>query len=514
MTGPPHRPFVTLPMDTSLARIYREGDRIMLGVIWSLLVLSLALAPWYGTWATALTFGIAFAAISTAAVILLPQRRSTRVLNAVVFMAFSGLLIHQAHGMIEMHFLIFGLLAFLLFYRDWLPLVVAAVVIAIHHLTFYVLQSQGTAIYVFNHAGSLTMVLIHVVFVVFEAGLLVYMSPLRKREALDADEVSALGSRASADGTIDLLIEEGSARGESARRIENFLLVIENAVAGTRIVAVDVQLASHSLAQVTDRIRLNAEETSSQATLASASAKIVSTNIGAVASGAEQTLDFMRATTNSAAEAARVSKNAVDAAQGASQTVGKLGDSSSAIGKFVKVIASIAEQTNLLALNATIEAARAGEAGKGFAVVANEVKELAKATAKATAEIGKNIEIIQGDTKAVASAIAEIRGVISQVNEISTTIASAVEEQTARTTDVSRNVVEAAQGANEIVRNIANVSKAAQSTTARASDTQDASSALAETAAQLEKLVGRFKLRAQTTSTIAATSARIASAGR
>ena len=97
-------------MDTSLARIYREGDRIMLGVIWTLLVLSLALAPWYGTWVTALTFGIAFAAISTAAVILLPQRRSTRVLNAVVFMAFSGLLIHQAHGMIEMHFLIFGLL--------------------------------------------------------------------------------------------------------------------------------------------------------------------------------------------------------------------------------------------------------------------------------------------------------------------------------------------------------------------------------------------------------------------
>jgi methyl-accepting chemotaxis protein len=501
-------------MNTSLARIYREGDRIMLGVIWTLLVLSFALASWYGTWAIALAFGIAFAAISTAAVMLLPQRRSTRVLNAVVFMAFSGLLIHQAHGMIEMHFLIFGLLAFLLFYRDWLPLVVAAGVIAIHHWTFYILESQGAALYLFNHAGSLRMVSIHVVFVAFESGVLVYMAGLSKRETLDADEVSALGSRDSADGTIDLLIKEGSARGESARRIENFLLVIENAVAGTRIVAADVQSASHSLAQITDRIRLNAEETSSQASLASATAKTVSTNISAVASGAEQMLNFMCATTNSAAEAARVSKNAVDAAQGASQTVGKLGDSSSAIGKFVKVIASIAEQTNLLALNATIEAARAGEAGKGFAVVANEVKELAKATAKATAEIGKNIEIIQGDTKAVASAIAEIRGVISQVNEISTTIASAVEDQTARTTDISRNVVEAAQGANEIVRNIANVSKAAQSTTARASDTQDASSALAETATQLEKLVGRFKLRAQTTSTIAATSARIASAGR
>jgi methyl-accepting chemotaxis protein len=360
------------------------------------------------------------------------------------------------------------------------------------------------------------MVFIHVVFVAFETAVLVYMAGLSKREALDADEVSALGSRASADGTIDLLIQKGSAGGQSARRVESFLLVIENAVTGTRIVAADLLSASRSLAQVTDRIRLNAEETSSQASLASATAKTVSTNIGAVASGAEQMLDFMRATTNSAAEASRVAKNAVDAAQGASQTVGKLGDSSSAIGKFVKVIASIAEQTNLLALNATIEAARAGEAGEGFAVVANEVKELAKATAKATAEIGKNIEIIQGDTKAVASAIAEIRDVISQVNEISTTIASAVEEQTSSTSAISRNVVEAAQGASEIVRNIANVSKAAQSTTARASDTQDASSALAETAAHLEKLVGRFKLRAQTTSTTALieTSARVASAGR
>ena len=503
-------------MNSSLERIYGEGDRIMLGVAWSLLLLSLALASWYGTWALALTVGIALAAASTAAALLLPARRGARVLNAIVFMSFSALLIHQAHGMIEMHFIIFGLLAFLLYYRDWLPLVIAAAVISIHHYVFYVLQSQGFSIYVFDHAGSLAMVFVHAGFVVFETGLLVYMASLSKREAQDADEVLALGSRTDADGTIDLFIEKGTAVGRAAQRVEYFLLTIEEVVGGARIVAADIQSASQSLARITDRIRLDAEQTSSQSALAGATAKTVSTNIGVLADGSEQLLNFMRSITNSAEESSRVSRNAVEVAEKTSQTVDKLGDSSWAIGKFVKVITSIAEQTNLLALNATIEAARAGEAGKGFAVVANEVKELAKATAKATEEIGKNIETIQGDTQAVASAIVQISNVITRVNEISNTIASAVDEQTASTADISRNVTEAARGATEIVNNVSNVSKAAQSTTARASDTQDASSALAETAAQLEKLMGRFKLRPQSASNEDKTStpARTASAGR
>lgn len=503
-------------MNSSLERIYAEGDRIMLGVAWGLLLLSLALAPWYGTWALALTVGITLAAASTAAVFLLPARRGARVLNAVVFMSFSALLIHQAHGMIEMHFIIFGLLAFLLYYRDWLPLVVAAAVISIHHYVFYVLQSQGFSIYVFDHAGSLAMVFIHAGFVVFETGLLVYMATLSKREAQDADEVLALGSRTDADGTIDLFIEKGSTVGRLAQRVGYFLLTIEDAVDGARIVAADIQSASQSLAKITDRIRLDAEQTSSQSALAAATAKTVSRNIGVLADGSEQLLNFMRSITNSAEESSRVSRNAVEVAEKTSQTVDKLGDSSWAIGKFVKVITSIAEQTNLLALNATIEAARAGEAGKGFAVVANEVKELAKATAKATEEIGKNIETIQGDTQAVASAIVQISDVITKVNEISNTIASAVDEQTASTADISRNVGEAAWGATEIVNNVSNVSKAAQSTTARASDTQDASSALAETAAQLEKLMERFKLRPHSASKEdkTSTSARTASAGR
>src|ERR1035437_7200062 len=196
------------------------------------------------------------------------------------------------------------------------------------------------------------------------------------------------------------------------------------------------------------------------------------------------------------AEATRVANSAVQTAESTNKTIGKLGQSSAEIGQVIKVITSIAQQTNLLALNATIEAARAGEAGKDFAVVANEVKELAKETAKATEDIGRKIEAIQTDTKAAVDAIASISGVVNQINDISGTIATAVEEQNATTNEMSRNVSEAAQGSAEITSNIAGVAEAAQSTTHGATDTQKASQQLVETATQLRHLVEQFKIGA------------------
>jgi methyl-accepting chemotaxis protein len=265
-------------------------------------------------------------------------------------------------------------------------------------------------------------------------------------------------------------------------------LIAENAVL--------VASASEELNATSQQITANAEETSAQADMVSKSAQQVSQNLQTVATGAEQMGASIKEIAKNATEAARVATAAVRVAETTTATVSKLGDSSTEIGQVIKVITSIAQQTNLLALNATIEAARAGEAGKGFAVVANEVKELAKETAKATEDISRKIEAIQTDTKAAVDAIASISGVINQINDISGTIATAVEQQNTTTNEMSRNVSQAAQGSGEITSNVAGVAEAAQSTTRGAADTQEASQQLVETATQLRHLVEQFKIGA------------------
>ena len=249
--------------------------------------------------------------------------------------------------------------------------------------------------------------------------------------------------------------------------------------------------SAEQLTAVSQQLTTNAGDTAQQANAASATSEEVSANVNVVAASSEEMMASIREISKSATEAARVAKAAVTIAETTTQTIHQLGTSSSEIGKVIKVITSIAQQTNLLALNATIEAARAGEAGKGFAVVANEVKELAKETARATEEIGQKIEAIQTDTQAAVKAIGEVSQIITQVNDISNVIASAVEEQTATTNEIGRNVTEAAMGTNEIASSISGVARSAQLTMGGAADTQTSAKSLSEMAANLQVLAGR-----------------------
>ena len=176
-------------------------------------------------------------------------------------------------------------------------------------------------------------------------------------------------------------------------------------------------------------------------------------------------------------------------------TVDGLTSHSDQINGIVRTIQTISDQTHLLALNATIEAARAGEAGTGFAVVANEVKDLARETAKATEDIARRVETIQADTAGAVTSIGQIGSIVAAINDHQMTIASAVEEQTATTNEIGRNITEAARGAGEIARNVSSVADAAQSAAQGATDTQKAARSLSEMAGRLQGLVGGFAIK-------------------
>jgi methyl-accepting chemotaxis protein len=305
--------------------------------------------------------------------------------------------------------------------------------------------------------------------------------------------LSVVQAAAKGDLTQEVTVKGEDAIGQMGAGLNGFFSNLRESVAAIARNSQGLASASEELSAVSQQMSVAAEETSSQASVVSAAAEQVDKNLQTVATGAEEMGASIKEIAKNATEAAKVANSAVGVADKTNQTVKKLGESSAEIGEVIKVITSIAQQTNLLALNATIEAARAGEAGKGFAVVANEVKELAKETAKATEDISRKIESIQTDTKEAVEAIGSISTIINQVSDISSTIASAVEEQNATTNEMTRNVSEAARGSGEITKNIAGVAEAAQSTTRGASDSEKAAEQLAKMANEMKELTGRFK---------------------
>jgi len=344
---------------------------------------------------------------------------------------------------------------------------------------------------------SLNLMTAIVTLVALANGILV--STFLRRRICGATQLVLNQAEAIAAGDLthdDLRVRSRDELGDMAAAINKMSGSLKQMILAITEDAVQVAHASEELNTTSQQITTNSEETSAQADVVSKAAQTVSQNLQTVATGAEEMGVSIKEIAKNASEAARVATSAVKVAETTTATISKLGESSNEIGQVIKVITSIAQQTNLLALNATIEAARAGEAGKGFAVVANEVKELAKETAKATEDISRKIEAIQTDTKAAVDAIASISGVVNQINDISNTIATAVEEQNATTNEMSRNVNEAARGSGEITGNIAGVAEAAQSTSQGATVTQKSAQQLVETSAKLRRLVEQFKVNA------------------
>jgi methyl-accepting chemotaxis protein len=301
----------------------------------------------------------------------------------------------------------------------------------------------------------------------------------------------------SSDLSTRLPIRSNDEVGQMAAAVNRMLETISVTIRQIAQNALSLASSSEQLTSASRTLGSNAEGTAAQAGAVAAACEEVSCNIGTVATGVEEMTASIREIAKNSNEAAQVASGAVKMAATASEIIAKLGQSSAEIGEVVKAITAVAQQTNLLALNATIEAARAGEAGKGFAVVANEVKELAKETAKATEEIGTKIGAIQSHTKDAVEAITQISVIIQKINDIQNSNAGSVEEQSATTNEMSRNAAEAARGGQEIAQNISGVAQTAGVTTTIAAETLQASQQLARLSSQLSQLVGQYKLEAK-----------------
>jgi methyl-accepting chemotaxis protein len=281
--------------------------------------------------------------------------------------------------------------------------------------------------------------------------------------------------------------------GEMAQSLSGAVESMSQMIALVDQNAQSLATSSDELMAVNQQVRSHAETTSTSVSGVEQASEQVNNNVKTVAEAVEVMNRNINKISQDAADAAGVASHAVKIADTASATVSKLGESGAGIGSVVKIISSIAEQTNLLALNATIEAARAGEAGKGFAVVANEVKELARQTAKATEDISRRIKVIQDDSTGAVTSIQRINKVITQINEISNSIATAVGEHTATTESISHNLTQAANKTSEIAGSMNSVAQLSRETIQGASGTQSAAAELARMATKLKQMVSRFK---------------------
>lgn len=495
-----------MPAQARFIEHYRKADRIMLALIWLMFLFSLGLAFWHDTLMQAAIIGGGTSVVLTALYRAIGGTRVMRCALGAGLMVMAALHINQAQGVIESHFGIFALLAVLTFYRDWLPILVAAATIAVHHVVFHALQHQGFPVFVMEHHGGWTMVFVHAFYVVMETVALLYLAVHSQAEAVESQEMLekmlAVTSQFSAQTTQG----DGKVHVSLAKRFDHFLQQITHLIDGVARDSHGLGQLGQALASASGTLEKGARHQLAEITQMTGSMQRMEDAMGHIAVHVEQAVDHAGKASQqilrgqeSVSRAQQEITQLASRLNGTHETVQGLAVQAEQIGSVLEVINSIANQTNLLALNAAIEAARAGEQGRGFAVVADEVRSLAQRTAVSTQEIKTIIEGLQHGSRQAVEAMHDSRQGVERCvedSQVAVDMLRAVGNDIAHIDDLNGRIVtttrEQTTANLEIVGRLQSVQSIAQSTANDVETLARSSEQLPPIAVRLDALGRRF----------------------